>query len=185
MRRRINIWPFHPRQSTLQGFADRQLDAGGTRRITHHLKTCARCRTNLDQLRKSWELFLALVDAASTTQGQALREGLANLKTRIQFLRPLLPADSESTFSLQEQGQLRRQMVYELGIYLGPRLASALIEPLNKSESGSQKSLEEAEEMLGSFFGERAASKIMDRLLQVGQTSSDSISETELAQNLV
>jgi len=166
----INIFFLHPSSNVLQSFIDGELSNLRQRRILRHLKSCASCRLEAQQLKADLAWFVAVDREGILEQDGELNDGLARLESRMHFLN--FSASPETLglhcYSLA-RGQLRDRVFSELEVYLGSHAATALLEKLGNSETAGFRGTLEAECLLAAFLGRDVAAKIIKRIILVSQ----------------
>ena len=170
----------------LQSFIDGELGNLWQGRVLRHLRNCASCRLEAQQLKADLAWFVALDREGIPEQDGELKEGLARLESRMRFLDFSV---SPGTLDLQgyslTRGQLRDRVFSELEMYLGSHAATALVEKLGNSETAGFRGRLEAECLLAAFLGRDVAAKIIKRIILVSQAVPLSGPRPPLAQGIV
>lgn len=152
----------HPSLAKLLAYQDRELELERGKKIASHLQNCAGCRSKLRQARAEMERFsrLETSEAAGQTSGTA-SAAQPDLGAILAGIRRWQAANQSVGGG---RPGLDRQIVKELDVYLGTRAATMAGQlPL---ASGEQGMMSAAEPLLAAFLGRKAASALLDQILE-------------------
>ena len=182
----INIFFQHPRTHVLQSFIDAELSNFRLRRILRHLRNCASCRLEVQQLKADLARFAAVDNEGTPALEGELNEGLARLESRMHFLNfPVSPETSDLRCYSLARGKLRDRVFSELEVYLGSHAATALVEKLGDSVTAGFRETLEAECLLAAFLGRDVAARVIKRIILISQAVPLAGAQPPLAQGIV
>ena len=158
----------HPSYEELLAFRDAELSEDKSQRITLHLDRCRRCQVERGRIEDDIARFQLRDPWLNVSRVPPLGVGFARLRLAIQDYKipdssPSGPARTES-LSDKYMGQ---RVAAELGLYVGPRAAAALLQRMDNGHRDLHDFIGAADPVLTAFYGQATASAVTFRISRI------------------
>jgi hypothetical protein len=175
---------FHPNDSILQAYVDKELKTSAISVIVGHLEHCLFCQSQVSRLKETFQRFQEMQMTSDPREKLSLAEGLVKVQNAMQdWRRQDQTMDPQRWEAAAQLESTREQLSEEIGVYLGSKMTQALLQDLGKTLEDNQKFILSAEPMLAAFFGKRAAARVHQITFRIA--SQKERSSTEFGPNCV
>ena len=158
----------HLSSGDLQATVDGEMTADQESRVRIHL---ARCET--EDLEKGLRLF-EHVDSTIQPGKISLDRGYHELQSAIQAWNDANPQPQPAAELVPPLSPAQfKRLVAELGIYVGPRTAQALLQRFNYAGFRPQTLTETIEQIVSSFFGRQTGLAVTTKVLRVWNSAHE------------